>query len=119
MAFIAESFSSIPLLWWTVFVMSAFAFTLICVRTLETNASRLGRAQRKRQKEVTALTKKIPTYASEIHRQFPTGDVVVSERDLAEQLKKRTEMVITALKVLLGQQKVQKAPLDGYWKLHV
>ena len=50
---------------------------------------------------------------------YPTGDVIVSERDLAEQLRKRPDAVITALNLLLNEQKVQKAPLRGYWKLNV
>ena len=47
-----------------------------------------------------------------------TGDVVVSDHDLAEQLRKRTDMVVTALNLLLNEQKVQRAPLRGYWKLN-
>jgi hypothetical protein len=45
--------------------------------------------------------------------------VVVSERDLAEQFRKRPDAVATALNLLLGEQKVQRAPLNGYWKLNV
>jgi len=45
--------------------------------------------------------------------------VVVSERDLAEQLRKRPEEVVTALNLLLNQGQVQRAPLGGYWKLNV
>ena len=41
-------------------------------------------------------------YARTVHKQFPTGDAVVSERDLAEQLHKRTEVVVTALHLLLA-----------------
>jgi hypothetical protein len=54
-----------------------------------------------------------------MHKRFPTGDVVVGERDLAEQLRKRPELVATALNVLLSERRVQKAPLDGYWKLNL
>jgi hypothetical protein len=36
---------------------------------------------------------------------------------LAEQLRKRPDSVATALDLLLGEQKVKKAPLIGYWKL--
>ena len=43
----------------------------------------------------------------------PTGDVVVSECDLEEQLRKRPDSVATALDLLLGEQKVQRAPLSG------
>ncbi len=62
---------------------------------------------------------RISTYGRKVHQQYPTGDVVVSERDLAEQLRKRPDTVATALNLLLGEQKVQKAPLSGYWKLNV
>jgi len=47
------------------------------------------------------------------------GDVIVSELDLAEQLRKRPDTVATALNLLLNEQKVQRATLSGYWKLHV
>jgi DNA-binding GntR family transcriptional regulator len=53
-----------------------------------------------------------------VHQQFPTGDVVVSERDLAAQLRQRPESVVTALNLLLNERKVQRAPLNGYWKLN-
>jgi DNA-binding GntR family transcriptional regulator len=49
----------------------------------------------------------------------PTGDVIVSERDLAEQLRKRPDAIATALNLLPSEQKVQRAPLRGYWKLNV
>jgi hypothetical protein len=45
--------------------------------------------------------------------------VVVSVQDLAEKLRKRPEIVATALNLLLREQRVQKAPLNGYWKLNV
>jgi hypothetical protein len=54
-----------------------------------------------------------------VHQRYPTGDVVVSECDLAEQLRKRPDSVATALDLLLGEQKAQRAPLSGYWKLNV
>lgn len=59
-----------------------------------------------------------PTVAKSINA-TPTGDVVVSEHDLAEQLRKRPDAVATALNILLGERKVQKATLSGYWKLNV
>jgi hypothetical protein len=42
----------------------------------------------------------------------------VNERDLAEQLRKRPDAVLTALNLLLNEQKVQQDPLSGYWKLN-
>jgi hypothetical protein len=44
--------------------------------------------------------------------------VVVSVPDLAEQFGKRPDAVAAALHILLDGQKVQKAPLKGYWKLN-
>jgi hypothetical protein len=34
-------------------------------------------------------------------------------------LRKRTDLVVTALNLLLNEQKVQRAPLSEYWKLNV
>ena len=62
---------------------------------------------------------RFPPTVAKSHQCYPTGDVVVSERDLAEQLRKHPDIVATALNLLLGEQKVQKAPLSGYWKLNV
>jgi hypothetical protein len=70
-------------------------------------------------KELRALADKISTYGRNVHHRYPTGEVVISERDLAEQLRKRPDSVATALDLLLGEQKVQKAPLNGYWKINV
>ena len=53
------------------------------------------------------------------HERYPSGDVVVSVHDLAEQLRKRSDAVATALNLLLDEHKVQRAPLNGYWKLTV
>jgi hypothetical protein len=44
--------------------------------------------------------------------------VVVGEDDLAAQLRKNRDAVGRALNLLLGEQKVQKARLSGYWKLY-
>jgi DNA-binding transcriptional regulator YhcF (GntR family) len=58
-------------------------------------------------------------YGQDVHRRYPTGDVVVSVRDLAEQFGKRADAVAKALHLLLTKQKVQQAPLKGYWKLNL
>ena len=47
------------------------------------------------------------------------GMVIVSERDLAEQLRRRPDAIVTALNHLLNEQRVQRATLRGYWKLNV
>jgi hypothetical protein len=90
-----------------------------CKWCLETDEVRDQRIQRRNKKELRALADKISTYGRNIHQRYPTGDVVVSESDLADQLRKRPDSVATALDLLLGEQKAQRAPLSGYWKLNV
>jgi DNA-binding GntR family transcriptional regulator len=69
--------------------------------------------------ELRSLAERISRYGHTIHQRYPTGDVIVSEREVAEQLRKRPDAVITALNLLLNERKVQEAPLRGYWKLNV
>lgn len=88
-------------------------------RCLETDKARAERAQRTKDKEVRALADKISRYGYKVHRRYPTGEVVVGENDLAAQLGKRPHLIGTALNLLLGEQRVQKAPLSGYWKLNI
>jgi hypothetical protein len=97
---------------------SAIGVVAVSIRALESEEKKAKRLELKRQKELRALTEKISAYARTIHQRFPSGDVVVSERDLAEQLRKRPEAVVAALNMLLNEQKAQRAPLNGYWKLN-
>jgi hypothetical protein len=97
---------------------SAVCVVAVSIKVFESEETKAKRLELKRQKEPRALTERISAYARTVHRQFPTGDVVVSERDLAEQLRKRTDVVVTALNLLLNQQRVQRALLNGYWKLN-
>jgi hypothetical protein len=90
-----------------------------CRWCLETDEVRGRRAQRRKKKELRALADKISSYGRNVHHRYPTGDVVVSEGDLAEQMRQGPDSVATALELLLGEQKVQRAPLSGYWKLNV
>ena len=90
----------------------------MCLRFLESDGVRAKRAERNKKKELRSLAERISSYGHTVHQRYPTGDVVVSERDLAEQLRKRPDNVATALNLLLGEQKVQKTPLSGYWKLN-
>lgn len=90
-----------------------------CARCFETDTARTERARRRKEKELRAVVDKISLYGRKVHHRFPTGDVVVCERDLAEELRKCPNLVATALHVLLGERKVQRAPLNGYWKLNV
>jgi DNA-binding GntR family transcriptional regulator len=88
------------------------------MRALQTEESRTKRTERNKTKELRSLAERISVYAHTVHQRYPTGDVIVSERDLAEQLRKRPDAVVRALNLLLNEQKVQKAPLHGYWKLN-
>jgi hypothetical protein len=85
---------------------------------VETQEAKTRRSEQRKQKELRVLAARISSYAQSVHQQFPSGDVVVSERDLAEQLRKRPDAVVTALNLLLNERKVQRAPLGGYWKLN-
>ena len=100
-------------------IISALGVAAICLRVLETDAVRTKRVERNKNKELRSLAERISSYGHTVHQRYPTGDVIVSERDLAEQLRKRPDAVATALNLLLSEQKVQRAPLRGYWKLNV
>ncbi len=108
-----------PLLWWVALIISALGIAAICLRVLESEGVRAKRAERNKKKELRSLAGRISSYGQGIHQRYPSGDVIVSERDLAEELRKRPDAVITALNLLLSEQKVQRAPLRGYWKLNV
>ena len=108
-----------PLLWWVALIISALGIAAICLRVFEADGVRASRAERNKKKELRSLAERISSYGQGVHQRYPSGDVIVSERDLAEELRKRPEAVITALNLLLNEQKVQRAPLSGYWKLNV
>ena len=110
---------SIPLRWWVALVISVLGIAAFCTWAFETEDSRARRAEQNKKRELRSLAQRISSYGQGVHQRYPTGDVIVSERDLAEQLRKRPDAVITALNLLLNEQKVQKAPLRGYWKLNV
>ena len=116
MRFLGNVLSATTLLWLTVFALG-LVITPVIVRSLESEETKASRSELKKQEELRKLAERILRYGHDVHEQFPTGDVVVSQRDLAEQLRKRTEVVVTALNLLLNEQKVQRAPLSGYWKL--
>jgi len=114
-----EIVSSIPLHWWIVSSIGALTIVAMSVRTFETDRSRAKRAERNKKKELRSLAERISSYGHTLHRRYPTGDAIVSERDLAEQFRKRPDAVVTALNLLLHEQKVQRSPLKGFWKLNV
>ena len=101
----------------TVFVLGCAG--VIFFRYFETEERRAQRIRRKMEREVKAVATRISAYGQNVHKRFPSGDVVVGERDLAEQLRKKPAIVATALNVLLSERRVQKSALDGYWKLNV
>ena len=104
--------------WWLAAVVSsALCIATACVHMFESEATRQKRAEQKKKKDLRTLTDKIAHYGRNIRKQFPNGAVVVSERDLAEQLRKKSEAVVTALNLLLKEQKVQRTQSAGYWRL--
>lgn len=119
MHYLQDVFSSVPLHWWAALIISALGIAAICLRALETDEVRAKRAERNNTKGLRSLAEKISSYGHIVHERYPTGDVIVSERDLAEQLRRRPDAIATALSLLLSEQKVQRAPLRGYWKLNV
>jgi len=108
-----------PLHWWVALIISVLGIAAICLRAFETEDSRTRRAEQTKKKELRSLAEKISSYGRTVHQRYPSGDVIVSELDLAEQLRKRPDAVATALNLLLNEQKVQRATLRGYWKLNV
>jgi hypothetical protein len=119
MNFLTNILSSMPLHWRVALIISVLGIVAICIRAFETEEARVRRAEQKKKKELRSMAQRISTYGRIVHQRYPTGDVIVSERDLAEELRKRPDAVITALNLLLNEQRVQRAPLSGYWKLNV
>jgi hypothetical protein len=119
MKFLPDILSSVPLHWWVALTIPVLGIAAICLRVLESDGLGAKRAERNKKKELRSLAERISSYGHTVHQRYPSGDVIVSERDLAEELRKRPDAVITALNLLLNEQKVQRAPLRGYWKLNV
>jgi hypothetical protein len=111
--------SSVPLRWWITLIISALGIIALCLGALERDGVRAKRAEQNKKKELRSLAQRISSYGHTVHQRYPTGDVIVSEGDLAQEFRKRPDVVITALNLLLDEQKVQRAPLSGYWKLNV
>ena len=116
---IAFGFSWIALHWRIALIVLLLLATPVGIRCLESEKTRTARTRRKQTERLRALADKILTHGKTVHQRYPTGDVIVSEADLAEQLRNRSDVVITALNLLLNEQKVQRVPLNGYWKLNV
>jgi hypothetical protein len=116
---LSDILSSVPLHWWLALIISVLGMAALFVRVLESDGARAKRAGRNKKKELRSLAQRISSYGHTVHQRYPTGDVIVSEGDLAQEFRKRPDVVITALNLLLNEQKVQRAPLRGYWKLNV
>jgi len=116
---IMDVLSPMPLYWWVVLIISVLGIAALCIRAFETKEARARRAERNKKKELRSMAQRISSYGHTVHQRYPTGDVIVSERDLAEEFRKRPDVVITALNLLLSEQKVERVPLRGYWKLNL
>jgi hypothetical protein len=77
------------------------------------------RKARVQEKDLHSLAEKISKYVHDMQAKYPSGSVVVSEDDLAGALHRAPERIARALGLLHSQQKVERAPLSGYWKLNV
>jgi hypothetical protein len=72
-----------------------------------------------KEKDTQTLAEKISKYGREMQERYPSGSIVVSEDDLAGALHRAPERIASALGLLHSQQKVERAPLAGYWKLNI
>lgn len=107
-----------PFHFWGLSVVGLLGILAVCARSFDSEASRSKRRHCKKERELQSVIGNISSYAQDVHKRFPTGDVVVSERDLAEQLRKPIDVIVMALNVLVSKQRVQRVALRGYWKLN-
>lgn len=99
-------------------VSSVVGIAAVSVRLSESEAARQKRMQETKRRELRAIADRISQYAKSVRKRFPDGVVVVSEEDLAVKLRKRPDYIVSALNILLNEQKVERAPLTGYWRLN-
>jgi hypothetical protein len=118
MNFLSAAVSWLMLHWRLTMTACVLSLAASFKRLLETDAARVERLQRQEKKRLRLLAEAIASYGRKVHQRYPTGDVIVSQRDLADKLRKTPDAVITALNLLLEEQKVQRASLPGYWKLN-
>ena len=119
MNLIQDSVEFLRARWWLMLaVSSAVGIAAVSLRLSESEATRQKRTQEAKKKELRAIADRISHYAISIRKRFPAGAVVVSEGDLAAQLRKRPDYVVSALNALLTEQKVARMPLAGYWRLN-
>src|SRR5215469_6659822 len=107
--------SIVPLVrqhWWiAALVSSALCIAAACTKMFEPAVAKKQRSERRKKKELRGLADRICSYTRTLREQFPNAAVVVSERDLAEQLRKQPDSVLTALNLLLTERKVQRTQL--------
>ena len=105
--------------WWLALaVSSVVGVAAVSLRLSESEAAREKRIEESKKKELRAIGNRISHYAKSVRERFPDGAVVVSEEDLAAQLRKRPDYIVNALNALLKDQKVERMPLAGYWRLN-
>jgi len=119
MNLIQDSVEFLRARWWLMLaVSSAVGIAAVSLRLSESEAARQKRTQEAKKKELRAIANRISEYAKSVRERFPDGAVVVSEDDLAAQLRKRPDCIVSALNALLTEQKVERMPLTGYWRLN-
>jgi len=119
MNFVQDTVEFLRNRWWMVaLASSAVGIVAISLRLSESAAAREKRIQEANKKELRAIANRISHYAKSVRERFPNGAVVVSEEDLAAQLRKRPDYVASALNALLNERKVELTPLTGYWRLN-
>ena len=105
--------------WWLVAIASSVVgIAAVSLRLSESEAAREKRIEESKKKELRAIANRISQYAKSVRKQFPDGSVVISEEDLAAQLRKRPDYIISALNALLKDQKVERTPVTGYCRLN-
>ena len=105
--------------WWVVLaVSSAVGIAAVSLRLSESEAARQKRMQEAKKKELRTIANRISQYARSVRKSFPDGTIVVSEDDLASQLRKHPDYIVSALNTLRNEQKVERMPLTGYWRLN-
>jgi hypothetical protein len=109
--FLIAAVSWIMLHWRITLSACALAVAASFKCCFERDEARVQRLQSNEKKRLRALADKIVTYGRNVHQRYPSRDVIVSQRDLAEQLRKKPGAVVTALKLLAEERKVQRTSL--------
>ena len=119
MNFIQDTVEFLRNRWWVVAIASsAVGVAAVALRLSESEAAQKKRIEETKKKELRAIANRISHYAKSVRERFPDGAVVVSEEDLAAQLRKRPEYILCALNALLNERKVERTPVTGYWRLN-